>query len=166
MNSDPPTQKTSVKVQVLKLHNLCHTKTSINTCFSFLPHCFWHDIHSCGRPYRSQSNCTKHLQRNGSHFFRLFVPILYIDSETKDGLQSIPRDSNNKDVVEANEESFVVIFEHGGNDITCKLSIEELGERSLCVLCFLNNFKKVPSLRKQPPHIGWLSICEAAVFTG
>ena len=44
------------------------------------------------------------------------------------GLQSIPRDSTNKDVaamldeltIEANEESFVIVLQHGGNDITCK----------------------------------------------
>ena len=49
-----------------------------------------------------------------------------------DGLQSIPVDSNHKDVaamldeltIEANEESFVIVLRHGGNDITCILSIE------------------------------------------
>ena len=43
-----------------------------------------------------------------------------------DGLQSIPRESNDKDVVamldeltiEANEESFVTILQHGDNDVT------------------------------------------------
>ena len=43
-----------------------------------------------------------------------------------DGLQSITRDSNDKDVVamldeltiEANEESFVIALQHGGNDVT------------------------------------------------
>ena len=48
-----------------------------------------------------------------------------------DGLQSFPRESNNKDVVamlveltiEANEESFVIVLQHGGNDVTCKRSI-------------------------------------------
>ena len=43
-----------------------------------------------------------------------------------DGLQSIPRDSNDKDVaamldeltIEANEESFVIVLQHGGNDVT------------------------------------------------
>ena len=46
---------------------------------------------------------------------------------TIDGLQSIPRDSNDKVVAsmlvelttEANEESFVIL-QHGGNDVTCK----------------------------------------------
>ena len=50
-----------------------------------------------------------------------------------DGLQSIPRESNDKDVVamlvqltiEANEESFVIVLQHGGNDVTCKRSIVE-----------------------------------------
>ena len=45
-----------------------------------------------------------------------------------DGLQSIPRDSNDKDVaamlvqltIEADEESFVIVLKHGGNDVTCK----------------------------------------------
>ena len=48
-----------------------------------------------------------------------------------DDLQSIPRESNDKDVaamldeltIEANEESFVVVLQHGGNDVTCKQSI-------------------------------------------
>ena len=43
-----------------------------------------------------------------------------------DGLQSIPRESNEKDVtamldeltIEANEESFVIVLQHGGNDVT------------------------------------------------
>ena len=42
-------------------------------------------------------------------------------------LQSIPRESNNKDMaamfgeltVEANEQSFVIIHQHGGNDVNC-----------------------------------------------
>ena len=48
-----------------------------------------------------------------------------------DTLQSLPRDSNNKDVVamldeltiEADEESFVIVLQHGGNDIMCERSI-------------------------------------------
>ena len=43
-----------------------------------------------------------------------------------DGLQSIPRESNDKDVaamlveltIEANEESLVIVLQHGGNDVT------------------------------------------------
>ena len=46
-------------------------------------------------------------------------------------MQSIPRESNDKEVAimldelttEANEESFVIILQHGGNDITWKWSI-------------------------------------------
>ena len=42
-------------------------------------------------------------------------------------LQSIPRESNNKDVAamlveltrEANEESFVIVHQYGGNDVNC-----------------------------------------------
>ena len=42
------------------------------------------------------------------------------------GLQSIPRESNDKDMaamldeltIEANEESFVIVLQHGGNDVT------------------------------------------------
>ena len=49
-----------------------------------------------------------------------------------DGLQSILRESNDKDVaamlvqltIEANEESFVIVLQHGGNDVTCKISID------------------------------------------
>ena len=48
-----------------------------------------------------------------------------------DGLQSISRESNGKDVaamlveltIEANGESFNVVLQHGGNDVTCKRSI-------------------------------------------
>ena len=47
------------------------------------------------------------------------------------GLQPIPRNSNDKDMaamldeltIEANEESFVIVLHHGGNDITWKWSI-------------------------------------------
>ena len=43
-----------------------------------------------------------------------------------DGLQAIPRESNDKDMaamldeltIEANEESFVIFLQHGGNDVT------------------------------------------------
>ena len=43
-----------------------------------------------------------------------------------DGLQSIPRGSNDKDMaamldeltIEANEESFVIVLQHGSNDVT------------------------------------------------
>ena len=46
--------------------------------------------------------------------------------ESIDGLQSIPRGSNDKDVaamldeltIEANEEYFVIVLQHGGNDVT------------------------------------------------
>ena len=48
-----------------------------------------------------------------------------------DGLQSLPRESYDKDVaamldeltIEANEESFVILLQHGGNDVTWKRSI-------------------------------------------
>ena len=44
---------------------------------------------------------------------------------------AIPRESNDKDMaamldertIEANEESFVIVHQHGGNDVTCKRSI-------------------------------------------
>ena len=43
------------------------------------------------------------------------------------GLQSIPRELKEKDVaamlveltIEANEESFVIVLQHGGNDVNC-----------------------------------------------
>ena len=49
------------------------------------------------------------------------LEILFIDL-----LQSIPRGSNDKDVaamldertIQANEESFVIVLQHGGNDVT------------------------------------------------
>ena len=51
-----------------------------------------------------------------------------------DDLQSIPRESNDKDVViilveliiEANEEYIVIVLQHGGNDVTWKQSIDGL----------------------------------------
>ena len=50
-----------------------------------------------------------------------------------DDLQSIPRDLNHKDVaamldeltIEADEESFVIVLQHGSNDVTCKRYIGE-----------------------------------------
>ena len=58
------------------------------------------------------------------------VPLLWRFLAILD-LQSIPRESNDKDVVamlveltiEANEESFVIVHQHGGNDVTCKSRI-------------------------------------------
>ena len=52
-------------------------------------------------------------------------------------LQSIPRESNNKDVtamlveltIEANEESFVIVHQHGGNDVNCKSRINLKSEK-------------------------------------
>ena len=49
-------------------------------------------------------------------------------------LQSIPRESNNKDVaamlveltIEANEESFVIVHQHGGNDVNCNPRIANI----------------------------------------
>ena len=57
--------------------------------------------------------------------------VLLPNTHDIDGLQSIPRDSNDKDVaamldeltIEANEESFVIVLQHGGNDVTCKRSM-------------------------------------------
>ena len=56
-------------------------------------------------------------------YFKLWLAPISIIA----GLQSIPRESNDKDVVamleeltiEANEESFVIILQHGGNDVSC-----------------------------------------------
>ena len=68
--------------------------------------------------------------------------ILAVVSVPIDGLQSIPRKSNDKDVaamlvevtIEANEESFVIVHQHGGNDVTCKPSIGDLNSVSKQVL--------------------------------
>ena len=48
-----------------------------------------------------------------------------------DGLQPIPRESNDKDVaamldeltIGTNEESFVIVLQHRGNDVICERSI-------------------------------------------
>ena len=69
-------------------------------------------------PYDSLSPSTS---RKGKNTFRYKVIIVSID-----GLQSIPRESNDKDVaamldeltIGANEESFVIVLQHGGNDVT------------------------------------------------
>ena len=53
---------------------------------------------------------------------------LCVDTLTLDSLQSILRESSDKDVaamlveltIEADEESFVIVLQHGGNDVTCK----------------------------------------------
>ena len=50
------------------------------------------------------------------------------------GLRSVPGDSNDKNVaamlveltIDINEESFVVVLQHGGNDVTCKGSLTAL----------------------------------------
>ena len=52
--------------------------------------------------------------------------ILHCTKLAIDGLQSILRESNNKDMaavldkltIEANEESFVIVLQHGSNDVT------------------------------------------------
>ena len=57
----------------------------------------------------------------------------FIDGGPIDDLQSIPTDFNHKDVaamldeqtIEADEESFVIVLQHGGNDVTCKRSTGE-----------------------------------------
>ena len=47
-------------------------------------------------------------------------------------MQSIPRQSNDKDATAMldgptiDAESFVIVLQHGGNDITCKQSIDDL----------------------------------------
>ena len=55
-----------------------------------------------------------------------YTNIALLQQQCVDGLQSIRRESNDKDMVamldeltaEANEESFVIVLQHGGNDIT------------------------------------------------
>ena len=67
-----------------------------------------------------------------SSFLSLFLlPLCFVfcsiyTLNPMDGLQPIPRESNDKDVaamldeliIETNEESFVVVLQHGGNDVT------------------------------------------------
>ena len=72
------------------------------------------------------------------------------DSKYIDGLQSLPRESNDKDVaamldeltIEADEESFVIVLQHGGNDVTYKRSIKALGGAQ----SHSRNFKEVLSV--------------------
>ena len=57
----------------------------------------------------------------------------FINGGPIDDLQSIPRDFNHKDVaamldeltIETDEESFVIVLQHGGNEVTCKRYIGE-----------------------------------------
>ena len=69
-----------------------------------------------------------------------------------DGLQSIPRESNDKDMVamldkvkiQANEESFVIVLQHGSNDVTWKQSIaRQQTHSSVHILLFMFNIWKV-----------------------
>ena len=68
---------------------------------------------------------------------RVIVTVESTDLHAIDGVQSISRDSNDKDVaamlgertIEASEESFVIVLQHGGNDVTCKRSIPRGGGR-------------------------------------
>ena len=67
-------------------------------------------------------------------------------------LQSIPRESNNKDVaamlveltIEANEKSFVIVHQYGGNDVNCNPRISGLS-RALISLVTLTYLGFVPS---------------------
>ena len=91
------------------------------------------------------SKCTEILSGTcpSSHLFGtckqhqiIFVQIPHTNSQILTpilDLQSIPRELNNKDVaamlveltIEANEESFVIVHQHGGNDVTCKSRIQK-----------------------------------------
>ena len=74
-----------------------------------------------------------------------------------DGLQSIPRESNEKDVaamldeltIEANEESFVIVLQHGGNDVPWKRSIvgQLYGRKCFVVNLYELNFVAFDWLR-------------------
>ena len=44
-------------------------------------------------------------------------------------LQSIPRESNNKDVAAMLVEHVVIVHQHGGNDVNCKLRIVKNNKR-------------------------------------
>ena len=63
-----------------------------------------------------------------------------------DVLQSIPRDSNDKDgaamldelTIEADEKYFVIVLQHGGNDVICERSIKRSNGK-------VNNLKLIPS---------------------
>ena len=65
-----------------------------------------------------------------------------------DCLQPIPRESNGKDMVamlgeltiEANEESFVIVLQHGGNVVTWKRSIITQIDLNCLVVMIPNNF--------------------------
>ena len=66
---------------------------------------------------KSRSNELSHTS-----LIKLGLPVVH----SIDGLQSIPRESNDKDAaamlgeltMEANEESFVIVLQHGGNGVT------------------------------------------------
>ena len=71
----------------------------------------------------------KPLQQHQTKFLITYINIKhFIKHSLIDGLQSIPKKSNDKDVAamldelttEANEEYFVIVLQHGGNDVTMK----------------------------------------------
>ena len=72
--------------------------------------------------------CTQleYLEERREQELLLFATQTREPSVGMDGLQSIPRDSNDKDVaamldeltIEVNEECFVIVLQHGGNNVT------------------------------------------------
>ena len=84
---------------------------------------------------RNPPLCAAVISDHGSHHSGEWPRRLVRLQETKIkcifGLQSIPRESNDKGVaamldeltIEANEESFIVVLQHGGNNVTWKRSI-------------------------------------------
>ena len=73
------------------------------------------------------------LKSKGNNCVVILTVIALKEKANRDGSQPIPRDSNDKDMaamldeltIEADEESFVIVHQHGGNDVTCKRSIRK-----------------------------------------
>ena len=86
------------------------------------------------------------------------------------GLQSIPRELKEKDVaamlveltIEANEESFVIVLQHGGNDVNCNPRIwhtqPHRAKASLHIFSFLHKWYSLQSISY---HFS-LSFCQCA----
>ena len=87
------------------------------------------------------------------------------------GLQSIPRESNDKDVaamldgltIEAKEESFVIVLQHGGNDVTCKRSISYFYHMYYTVVLFLKEALSVRMLCA-PSNRWWSKWRTSSIF--
>ena len=110
---------------------------SVNFLNSFGKFICWHEVYTKHGRAQTSYITFNITRRNHRKINRTLSAIL--------DLQSIPRESNNKDVAamlveltrEANEEPFVIVHQHGGNDVTCKSRINCIDFHRLAMLIWL-----------------------------